>query len=130
MISITPDIPVLATDNPKIHVEEAVSVLANPQALANPAIVAGVLAHVAWHMREWRNMDPALAMLLGYPLAPNPLMPMDPNASANPDAAGDVNAPKAMAGTGANTPKDQSMGVGLPKPAQPPPEENTPQLNA
>ena len=51
-------------------------------------------------------------------------------AAANPDAAGDVKPPKAMAGTGANTPKDQSMGVGLPKPAQPPPEEISPHLNA
>jgi hypothetical protein len=112
----TPDIPVLATDNPKDHVNEALSVLASPAALQNKAVKDGVMAHIGWHLRVWREMDPALAMLMGFPPPPQLGGMVPPGMEAQP--ANDNGIPE---GSIPEAPKERdSTGVELPKPAQPP----------
>ena len=128
--TITPDVPVLSTDNPKQHIEEHLSVLATPLALRTPEIRQAVLAHVAWHIREWRDMDPALAMLLGFP-PPPPSGDQQPGSfteSADqaaqppkPPAPGESpKAPEAMVPTNGKAPKNQDMGVKIPKASETP----------
>lgn len=120
MVKETPDIPVFATDNPQDHINEALSVLASPQAISNPQIRDGVLAHVAWHVRVWRDMDPALAMLLKFPPPPSLMGMVDPAmAGAAPANDNGVPVPGAME-RGADAANRDSTGVELPKPAQPP----------
>lgn len=128
---ITPDVPVLTTDNPKQHVQEHLTVLSTPSALNDPMIRQGVLAHVAWHLREWRAMDPALAMLLGFPepppsaagaIASGPNDTRSPGSYETPQTANarPPQAPAAMAPPNGKAPRVQDMGVPLPEPSSPP----------
>lgn len=117
----TPDVPVLSTDHPKQHVEEHLTVLANPQALKDPKIRQGVLAHVDWHLREWREMDPALGMLLGFPPPPNATGPTGPtNLTPGGPPPKDASAPPATVPTNGLGPKNQDLGVKIPKPSESP----------
>ena len=122
MVDETPEIPVLATDNPRDHINEALSVLASPQALHNPKIKDAVMAHVSWHLRVWRGLDPAIAMLRGFPPPPNPLGMMmaglEGGEPANDNGAGPP-VPEAMK-KGAQMAGRDSSGVKLPQPAEPP----------
>jgi hypothetical protein len=123
MVMETPDIPVLVTDNPKDHVLEALSVLASPAAMQNPAIRDGVMAHIAWHMRTWRGMDPAMAELLGFMPPPAPMailggMGGEPANDNGQPATQD--APERIELPGGKPNERDSTGVAVPKPAQPP----------
>lgn len=65
----------LQSDNPVNHIKGALSVLDDPDARTNPAVVQAVLGHVMEHMQVWRGADPGLLQLLGYPMPPPPPMP-------------------------------------------------------
>jgi hypothetical protein len=117
-VEVTPETPVLPTDNPFLHVPEHVAELSTPEALNDPKVRNPILAHIAWHMRVYRDIPPELAALLKFP----PVQALQVQATPTSE--------KSMKGsdlsTGKITEKAADTGVNLPKPATPP----EPQLNA
>lgn len=111
-VTITPEIPVLITDNPFVHVPEHLSGLESPEALQDPNYRAALMAHIQWHMREYRKLMamPDLAAVLKIPLGPGVMGPATP---------GEMPAPTAAMGVDKEQIGGQS--VPLPKPAEPPP---------
>lgn len=71
------------TDNHALHIREHKAVLNSPEARTNPQLVMNVLAHIQEHINLARQMDPALAQILGQ----LPLPPAMPGAQmGNPTA--------------------------------------------
>lgn len=64
----------LIIDHHPMHISEHVTVLASPEARADPAIAAATLNHIQAHIRLWREADPALLASLGIPPPPAPVM--------------------------------------------------------
>jgi len=121
MEDITPECPVLSTDNPKQHIEEHMTVLANPEGLHNSGIRQAVLTHVAWHLRVWRELDPALGMLLGFPAPPPPggaAEVVESQDKTGPNGPSTTTRSKEIMTPPSETSSD--LGVKLPKPAESP----------
>jgi hypothetical protein len=81
----------LITDLHPDHVKEHRSILSNPEARKNPALIAQTTQHIQEHINLWRSMDPALLMLLNLPPPPPPPAPpgmMPPPGAGGPPAAG------------------------------------------
>lgn len=85
----------LATDNPKLHINEHLVVLASPESRQDPKIVENALAHIQEHIEMWKTASPALLSIWGIdPLPPDPGMmggmggglPADPNSPPPPQA--------------------------------------------
>jgi hypothetical protein len=72
------------------HVPEHLSILDDPEARKQPAIVQSVLAHVQEHLDMWPSVPPAMAMLLNMPQPPMPpMMPPQGGPGAPPPPAGE-----------------------------------------
>lgn len=77
--------PVIAvmTENHALHIREHKNVIGSPEAKKNPELIMAVLAHIQEHIDLARNMDPALAMILGQqPLPPAAVQPSAVNGPA------------------------------------------------
>jgi len=107
---ITPECPVLSTDNPFLHVPEHVAELGNPEALKDDTVRRAIQAHIMWHMRVYQDVPPTLAAVLRFPAAPE--AQVQPN-EAGIDA-GPVEKPGPLMAAAANPE------AGLPEPAKPP----------
>ncbi len=87
-------VPVIVTDNHKLHIEEHSAILADPTIRRDPELTAMVLEHVNQHIEALRNTDPSLLTMLGQ----QPLQPMGaplPGAPGEaPPQEGDISAPK------------------------------------
>lgn len=101
--------PVLLLDDHMLHAREHRSVLANPEARRNPAVVRAVLQHIADHEQAYYTAPPPTLMLVGQQ---PPMMPMGPP----PGAPG--GAPPADAGV--SPPGGSQPGDAGPPPAAPP----------
>ena len=127
---ITPEIPVLMTDDPVTHINDAVSVLGSPEAVHNPKVLGPVMAHIMWHIRVWRDLPIDLALALKIP--PNPAAMMASETAGNQmKAAAEEKEAKMKADKGGSSPSKTSNGkketetvsgneTKLPRPASPP----------
>jgi hypothetical protein len=106
---ITPDVPVLPTDNPFLHVPEHAAELASPSALKDPRIRKAILAHIRWHVLTYQKCPPLLAAMLKFP---------PPQQPVGPDDGGSMG--KADLKPGEITEGAANSEIGLPKPARPP----------
>ena len=113
---ITPEVPVLPTDNPFLHIPEHVAELSTPEALNDEAVRRAVLTHIRWHLRVYRDTPPELAAVLKFP-PPQAVIPMTQPTSE--EKTGDLK-------PGEITERAADKDVGLPEPAVPP----EPQLDA
>jgi hypothetical protein len=105
---------IVALDNHMLHIREHKTVIDDPAARENPAVVQATLNHIQEHLMQWQQLSatqPALLQVLG--MQPIPPMPMPP-----PEGQG-------------STPEVQQAGpeqtaeeIQPPAPAQPP--ENAP----
>jgi len=111
-MEITPECPVLPTDNPFLHVPEHVAELSTPEALNDPKVRLAVLAHIRWHMTTYQDIPPTLAALLKFP-PPAAVAPMTTPTS-------EENIPASAMKSGKLTEKAADTGIGLPEPAKPP----------
>lgn len=109
---ITPEIPVLPTDNPYLHVPEHVAELSTPEALHDEKIRKPILAHIRWHMRVYHQMPPELAIVLKFP-PPQAVVPQQVPTSEDTIGGGDLK-------TGKITEDAAGAELSLPKPAKPP----------
>jgi hypothetical protein len=119
-----PSVPALATDHPVTHIKEHLAILSTRAAMDNPDVMGAVLAHVYDHVRVWKDMDPALAALLGFPPPPPP-----PEMAAMGGEVTTETEEKTPDGTVESLSKElktpemkneDPLGVKLPKPAQSP----------
>lgn len=102
-------VPVVLTDDDSMHILEHQCVLASPEARENPQIVEAVLRHIQEHIDNGRNKDPQLAAALKQvSMFQAPMPPPMPGQAPN---VGPVMASPAV---------NETSGVNLPKPAQPP----------
>lgn len=114
-------VPVLVTDNPQKHLTEHLSVIASKQSSENPAIIKATLAHCYEHVRVWKEADPALCALLGFPPPPaNPMGLADTQVVASQAQQSQPANDNGKALAALNPKERDSSGVQLPKPAQPP----------
>lgn len=112
LIDVVPSVPVLPTDNPQKHILEHCVPLARAVESNNQPVVQAILAHIHEHLRAWKGSDPALAMVMGFPLPPGMEAPAPANDNAGPKAKGGE-LPQ-------HDPREQdSTGVALPQPAEP-----------
>jgi hypothetical protein len=100
------------SDNHPLHIREHLTVLASPDARANPEVVANVRMHVQAHLQLWKTADPALLAALGVMPPPMPMLPpgMAPGGPPGPGAP-----PPAGAPPGAGIPGAQPNPPPLPK---------------
>lgn len=68
----------LITDTHWLDIPEALGVLATPSARTNPAVARAVSEYVHYKLALWRQMDPAIILLLGGMPAPVPMPPVSP----------------------------------------------------
>jgi len=82
------------TDTPWLDIPEAASVIANPVARQNPAVVKAVTELNSYRMALWHQMPPILQALLGCPpeltamMAPSPPPGAAPAAPTHPPGVG------------------------------------------
>jgi hypothetical protein len=107
-VRFTPDIPVLPTDNPFLHVPEHVAELSSPAALNDQRVRDAMLAHIAWHVRQYHATSPTMAALLKFP------PPQAAQGQPTQDVGGGELEP------GKITERAADSGIGLPEPAKPP----------
>lgn len=84
---------VMVTDDPVLHIKLPLSLLDDPDVRADPKVVQAVLAHVQAHLAEWRQADPALMQLMGYPPPPPPPLPPGMPPPGAPGPGGPPGAP-------------------------------------
>lgn len=78
-------VAVVITENHADHVREHRTVIENPEAKKNPDLIKLVTDHIKSHIDQWRQMDPALLMILGQqPPPPPPQMGLPPGPGAPP----------------------------------------------
>lgn len=130
--------PAVWTDDPRVHLKIAKSVLDSPEGRKNPKVTAAAVTYALDVMRVWRTAPVDGLNLLGYPLPPPPPGAPgaeDPNAHRSAGSGGDAPPAAIKAGGKANgdgtasnqAAPDEGAGVpSLPKPAKPaqPPQEN------
>jgi hypothetical protein len=68
----------LITDTHWLDIPEALSVLATPSARERPEVTRAVSEYVHLKLAMWRQMDPAIILLLGGTPAPMPMEPVSP----------------------------------------------------
>lgn len=132
-------IPVLATDNPQKHIREHLAGVSSRDAMAKytqwmqasqqaqmmggqpppPDVITATMIHVMEHVRVWRGMDPALAMLLELPPPPSAMGMMGPGQEGpeKPGGGPPEDTPEAL---DANPSERDTTGTKLPQPSQNP----------
>lgn len=85
---------VFALDNHKLHIQEHRSVIDNPEARKDPAVIKAVWDHIQEHMFTWRNTDPELLLQSGIqpPMTKAPAIPAPSGQGLAPQAL-DLNGP-------------------------------------
>lgn len=88
LMSIGQPVKAVITDNHPQHIDEHKTVIANPEARKNPAVVNKTLSHIMDHLTLWQGMPPDLAAALKitpasqHPMQgagePSPAGPMNP----------------------------------------------------
>lgn len=66
------------TDNPMLHIQEHMAVMASHDVRTNPKIAEAVGAHIREHIKVWRNTDPDLLGAMGFPVPAAPPGPGGP----------------------------------------------------
>lgn len=66
------------TENHADHIREHKTVIENPEAKKDAALVEGVLSHIDEHLSLWRKADMAILMVTGQQPPPPPPMPQNP----------------------------------------------------
>lgn len=89
-------------------------VLAQPEARDNPQVVAAVMGVIHYQLQLWRQMDPALIMILKGPMPPPP---MQPGMGPPPGPPGPPGPPPSHGGP---PPKPDEPGAHLPQPPKNP----------
>jgi hypothetical protein len=81
-------VSVLITENHQNHIKAHQSVVASPEAKADPELVQAVLAHIQDHLNVWQDAsmnNPAILLATGQqPLPPPPAPPMPPGGPQGP----------------------------------------------
>jgi len=105
----------LITDTHWLDIPEELAVLATPEVRENPAVVKAVSELVHYRLALWRQMDPAVIMLLGGTPAPPPAAPlgMMPGIGAGVPAMGQA---QGSGGDGRPPGPHPERQPGLPKP--------------
>lgn len=65
-------VEVIVSENHAKHIEQHNTLLENPEAKKNPALVQVTLDHIQKHLDAWRNADPAILMITGQQPPPPP----------------------------------------------------------
>lgn len=73
------DVQVIISENHINHFLGHKEELENPENKKDPELVQRILNHLMQHIEAWRNMDPAMAQMIGLP--PAPPIPMGPNSN-------------------------------------------------
>lgn len=107
-ILFVPEVRYLLTDDPRICIAAASSVLDSFENRNDPKIQEACLAYLSEVIRVWTATDPAVLTLLGYPLPTPAGMPGDPAAAGGAPEGG---------------PKPSGPKPGGPKPGGPEPAE-------
>ncbi len=125
-VQFVPECRYLITDDPRICIAALSSVLDQFQARENESpVLAACLAYQDDVLNVWRNADPALMALLGYPSAP--ALAMDPAAQGGGGGQKPPGGDKGGPGNGApgEKPTDQKAPAeGTSMPSLPKPAEN------
>lgn len=119
MKNTVPAVPVMATDNAKLHIVQHLEVVNSPAAQKNPAVLQAVLAHILEHVDLARNGDPYLAAILGNPLPQEAMMAGAAVQQGGGAGAAAVDNAAEQVETSEDT-QDDSLGASLPKPAESP----------
>lgn len=80
-------VPVLMTDDHRLHIIEHQTVLASPEARQDAKVVTTSLAHIQEHINQLKTADPVLLSLYGQPVMP-PGMGGGPGGPPPPPAGG------------------------------------------
>lgn len=117
MDAITPEVPVIAGDNPALHIPEHYAELCDPEVLRDPKRRQAVETHLLWHLRVCRTTDPVMATAMHWPpelmaLAMPQPAPMSAEIESDPEGGGS----KVTAKSEPTKSKQSDLGVSLPKP--------------
>lgn len=133
-VEIVPSCRYIITDDPRICMAAASSVLDSFEQRQDPAIMRAAAAYMQEVQDTWRATDPDTLNLLGYPLPAAAIaraqgLPMDPNAAPGGQGPAKPGAPKppggAPGGEPARKPQDQKAPAeGSSMPSLPTPAEN------
>lgn len=110
---------VFFTDNPVLHIQEHMDVANSQEARDNPVLMRALGGHVLEHIQVWRDTDPDLLRMLGYP-TPDEGMGMPPMKPK----AGNEDLPPDMQRGG------QPPGSPIQVPGEPPPMPGGPEGSA
>lgn len=78
------EVPVMLTDNHRLHIKEHPAVGASMEARENPGVMKALQGHIAEHIRVLRETDPGILMALGQQPIPPPMQPGMPPPGAGP----------------------------------------------